>query len=408
MGGRGRRGFPLFWLGQAASQLGDEITLLALPWLVAETTASPLAVGALEAFSFVPVLFFGLIIGVIADRRSRRRSMIDADLARLFLLGSIPVAAWIGSTTVLAHVLLIAFLAGTARILFEATSQSFVPDLVGESELVRANARLSVTEGVAIVLGPTAAGLLITGLGSADAVAVDALTFLVSFAAIMLLVPVVERREDASVNVGHDIRTGLRAIWEESFVRLSTLVNALANVASGMTVALLVIYLQRTLMFTGVEAGIVIGANGVGVLLAGRLSGISSSRLGLGRTIIGGHVLAAAGVLVLAGAHGPFRMFGAGLGLGLIGLGVVLTIVSTVSLRQLLVAGPVLGRVTASYRTFLHGAMAAGALIGGVIGEFIGVREGLICAGVFYVAVAVCAFFTSLNGPDPVALESVG
>ena len=67
----GWRGFPLYWTGRAASQFGDEITILAVPWLVAEATASPLAVGALQAFSLLPVIVFGFPLGALSDRRSR-------------------------------------------------------------------------------------------------------------------------------------------------------------------------------------------------------------------------------------------------------------------------------------------------------------------------------------------------
>jgi hypothetical protein len=247
MGGHARRGFSTFWFGQAVSQFGDEITLLALPWLLAETTASPLAVGALEAFSFLPVLLFGLLVGVVADRRSRRRSMLDADAARFLLFASVPIAAWATGTTILGHLLLVAFLAGTARILFESASQSFLPDLLRHGDVVRANARLSTTEGVAIVLGPTIAGLLVSALGAATAVAVDSLTFLASFVAIVLLRGVPERLGTAGASVSIDVRDGIAAIRANRVVATSTLVNTLANLASGMTAALLVFFLQRTL-----------------------------------------------------------------------------------------------------------------------------------------------------------------
>lgn len=397
-----KRGFPLFWFGQACSQLGDEITLLALPWLVAETTASPLATGALEAFSFLPVLMFGLMIGVVADRRSRRTSMIGADLLRFALVGSIPVAAWIYGDTLLAHVLVIAFLAGAARVLFEATSQSFLPDLVAERDLIGANARLSVTEGLAIVGGPAIAGLLITVLGAATTVVVDSVTFLVSAVAVLLLLPVAESRSDVRESFRSEIRQGLGVIRDERLIRLTTAVNSAANIASGMTAALVVIFLQRTLDFSGAQAGLVIGANGVGVLVAGRLAGPASRRFGFGRTVVVGHGVAAAGVLVLAFAGGSVELLASGAGMALIGLGVVLTIIASVTVRQRLVAGPLLGRVTATYRTVANGAIAVGALIGGLVGEFAGVREGLIAAGLVYVGVFVVAATTSLVQSDPV------
>ena len=405
VGGQGRRGFPIFWFGQAISQFGDEITLLALPWLLAETTASPLAVGALEAFAFMPVLVFGLLAGVVADRRSRRRSMLDADLARFVLFASVPIVAWVTDMTLIVHVLAVAFLAGTSRILFEAASQSFLPDLIHHGGVVKANARLSTTEGVAIVVGPSVAGLLVTAFGAATAVAVDSLTFLASFVAIASLTRVKERLGRSGASLTFDVREGIRAIRAHSIVAASTVVNTCANLASGMTAAMMVFFLQQTLGLSGFTAGLVIGANGIGVLLAGRLGRSTPRTLGFGRTIVIGHLVAALGVVVIASAAGSRAAVLAGVGLGLLGLGVVMTIVASVSLRQLLIPGPMLGRVTATYRTSLHGAMAVGALVGGVVGEFVGVRAALWAAGGLYLVVAASSVFTSLSAPDPVGLS---
>ena len=406
MRGQSRRGFPTFWFGQAVSQFGDEITLLALPWLLAETTSSPLAVGALEAFAFMPVLFFGLLAGVIADRRSRRRSMLDADLARFVLFASVPIAAWLTDTTLIVHVLAVAFLAGTSRILFEAASQSFLPDLLRQGGIVQANARLSTTEGVAIVVGPSVAGLLVMTFGAATAVAIDSLTFLASFVAIASLTKVHERLGHSAANLSFDLREGIRTIRAHSIVRASTIVGSCANLASGMTAAMLVFFLQQTLGLNGLAAGLVIGANGVGVLVAGRLARLATRALGFGRTMVVGHGVAAIGVVVIASATGAVAPIVAGVGLGLLGLGVVMTIVASVSVRQTLIAGPLLGRVTATYRTALHGGMAVGALLGGVIGEFVGVREALWTAGSLYLVVAASGLLTSLNAPDSAELAA--
>ena len=406
MGGRNQRGFTTFWFGQAVSQIGDEVTLLALPWLIAETTASPLAVGLLEAFAFIPVIFFGLLSGIVADRRSRRRSMLEADVARFVVFASIPAVSWLLDATSLAHVLVVVFAAGTARVMFEAASQSFLPDLVSEREIVAANAKLSTTEGTAIVAGPAVAGLMIAVAGAQTAVAIDALTFLASFAAIASLGPVRERRGVAASSLRRDLSDGLRALRRYPLVLTPTLVNGAANVASGMTAALSVFFLQRVLGLDGLGAGLVIGANGVGVIAAGVLAPRLSIRLGFGRTIVVGQWVAALGVAVYASASGMWRGPIGAAGLCLIGLGVILTVVASVTVRQRLVPGEFLGRVTAAYRTLLHGTMAVGAVIGGVVGEVIGVREGLVGAAALYILVAIVASFTSLNAPDPPELAS--
>lgn len=406
MGGPRSRGFPVFWFGQAVSQFGDEITLLALPWLLAETTASPLAVGALEAFSFLPVLVFGLAAGVIADRRSRRRSMLDADATRFVLYASIPIAAWITGDTLIAHVLVVAFCAGTARILFEASSQAFLPDLLKGQGLVQANSRLSTTEGLAIVLGPPLAGVLVAVFGAATAVALDSLTFLASFVAIACLTRVDERLGHRQPGEGFGFTDGLKAIRANRIIATSTLINSCANIASGMTAALLVFFLQRTLGLSGLQAGLVIGANGVGVLAAGRIGRLSSRRFGLGRTIVVGQAVAATGVVTLAAASGAYAAPIAAGGLALLGFGVIMTIVASVSLRQYLIPGPLLGRVTATYRTSLHGAMALGAFTGGAVGEFVGVREALWVAASIFVLVALTALMSPLRGRDAEGLTT--
>jgi MFS family permease len=407
MAGTRHRGFNTFWFGQAVSQVGDEITLFALPWLLAEATTSPLAVGLLEAVSFLPVLFFGLLVGVVADRRSRRTSMLVADAARFIVFGSIPVAVWLTDTTVLAHVLVVAFLAGAARILFEAASQSHLPDLLRGGDVVVANSRLSVTEGVAIIGGPTLAGLLVAAFGAATAVALDSLTFLASFVAIAVLTRVPERTTADSATRLDEIRAGLRSVRSEPIVASSTLINMFANVATGMTSALFVFLLQQTLGLSGLVAGLVMGANGIGVLLAGRIGRHSIGALGYGRTIVIGHAIAACGVLMIAASTaGSFAPGVAGLGLAALGLGVVMTIIASVSVRQARIPGPLLGRVTATYRTALHLAIVVGALLGGTIGEFVGVREALWCAGGVYALVVVGALFTALNRPDPAAFST--
>lgn len=133
----------MFWAGRTASQFGDQITLLALPWLIADATASPLAVGALEAVAFAPMLLFGLPLGALADRRSRRRSMIEADVLRAILVASIPLTIlFLDIGTSVALVLMITFFVGVGHALFEASAQAFLTDLVPADEIVRANARL--------------------------------------------------------------------------------------------------------------------------------------------------------------------------------------------------------------------------------------------------------------------------
>lgn len=396
-----RQGFGAFWAARAASQFGDEITILALPWLVAAETGSPLAVGLLEALVFAPVLLVGLPIGAWADRRSRKRSMIEADLLRLVLLASIPAAVLAGSGANLGHVMVVAFLAGVGRIAFEASAQAFLPDLVPRAQIVRANSRLSLTEGLAAVLGPATAGVLIATVGASGAIALDAVTFALSAGMLWLVWVAKENYGAVRERMGPAIRAGLRATARNAFVRTLSLTMGAANVGSGIAIGMMTIFLQNTLHLDGWQAGIIYASNGVGAVVAASLSPRLSSRVGIARAILIGLSCATLGLVLLAVSQTSTWFVTATLGDALVGCGIVINIISSASLRQRTVLPELLGRVTVSYRLVVNGAVALGAIVGGVVGEAVGVREAIGVGVAIYVVVTLAALRTCLNGPDP-------
>jgi len=396
-----REGFRPFWAARAASQFGDEITILALPWLVAAETGSPLAVGLLEALVFAPVLLVGLPIGAWADRRSRKRSMIEADLVRLVLLVSIPAAVLAGLGANLGHVMVVAFLAGIGRIAFEASAQALLPDLVPQDQIVRANSRLSLTEGLAAVLGPATAGVLIATVGASGAIALDAVTFAISAGMLWLVWVARENYGAMRERMGTAIRAGLRATARNEFVKTLTLTIGAGNVASGIVIGMMTIFLQRTLHLDGWQAGIIYASNGVGAVVAASIAPRLSSRVGIARAVLFGLACATVGFLLVAVSETSTWFITATLGDALVGCGIVINIISSASLRQRTVPPELLGRVTVSYRLVVNGAVALGAVVGGVVGETVGVREAIGVGVAIYVVVAIGALRTCLNGPDP-------
>ena len=397
----GFRGFPLFWSARAASQFGDQITLIALPWLMAGSTGSPLATGALEAVAVAPVLFLGLPLGAFADRRSRRRSMIQADALRFVALLTIPVVAVVGDQAGAAQVLIVAFVVGIGTALFEASAQPFLTDLVEPRRLVTCNARISLTEGLAEVIGPVVGGLLIAGLGASGAVGADATTFVISGIAILCLHRVTERFSTAHTTYRFAIAEGLRLVAGLRRLRTLGLLQTGENFAAGMVLGLLVFFLQKVLGLGGFQAGLVYAANGVGGVAAGILAPRFTARIGVGRTQIWSEILAGVGFVILSTSTVDSWRVTATLGVGLVGLGVVTGIISSATLRQHLVPAELLGRVTTTFRTALSGGLALGALTGGIVGTFVGVRAGLVLGALIYLAVSLSGFFTSLNAPDP-------
>jgi MFS family permease len=399
------RGFRFFWLARGASQFGDEISVLALPWLVAQATASPFAVGLLEALAFAPIFVLGLPLGAMADRRSRKRSMVESDLARLALVGSIPLAAYASFGTSLGHVFAVVVAAGAFRILFEASSQAVLPDLVHAQEIVHANARLGLTEGLAAVSGPAVAGLLIATAGTQGAILADALTFGISGCAIALVAIPRERYQAGAERFGTAVREGLSAVRRGPHLRALTLVGGAANVGAGMAIGMSVIFFQKTLELEGWQAGMVYASNGVGGI-AGSVICVRVIRIvGMARSVLLGLALTAAGVLLLGVTTTSTWFATATSGDAVVGFGIAIAVVASASLRQHMVRTRLLGRVTATYRLVVNGALAVGALVGGALGELVGIRFAILIACASMFVVIAIGLATPLNGPDPPAAE---
>src|SRR3954468_9595685 len=155
------RDFLKLWGGQAVSRLGSQVTLLALP-LIAITVlnATTFEVGLLSAVEFAPFILVGLPAGVIVDRRSKRPILIAADIGRLLALASVPIAYELDALT-LGQLYAVAFVTGVLTVFFDVAYQSYLPVLVARDQLVEGNAKLSVTDSAATVIGPSIAGALI-------------------------------------------------------------------------------------------------------------------------------------------------------------------------------------------------------------------------------------------------------
>src|SRR5262249_13495754 len=172
------RDFRLLWAGDTISQLGTQVTALALPLLAITTLyATPFQVGLLTTFEYLSFLLVGLPAGAWVDRVRRRSVLIAGDVGRALLLGSLPVAAWLGMLG-MPQLYLAALGAGLLTVFFDVASQSSLPHLVGREHLVEGNAKLQASQSVAVVAGPTVGGLLVQALTAPYAVLVDAASFL--------------------------------------------------------------------------------------------------------------------------------------------------------------------------------------------------------------------------------------
>jgi len=172
------RNFRLLWSGESISLLGSEVSVIALPSLaVLAFGQGAFAVGVLMALQFIPYVVLAPIFGVIADRMRRRTLMQIANLARVVILGSLPVAAILGQLT-LTHLYIAALLKGIFDVVFQVSYQAFLPVLLERADLVDANAKTQLSRSLALVLGRSFGGGLVSLVGAARAIFLDAASYL--------------------------------------------------------------------------------------------------------------------------------------------------------------------------------------------------------------------------------------
>jgi hypothetical protein len=231
------RDFSLLWCGALISEMGDSVTTLALPLTaVLLLHADAFQLGALRAASTAAFLLIALPAGVLVDRRRKRPVMLGADLGRMLLIGSIPVAAALGMLTLL-QLYLVALAAGLLSVFFDVAYQSFVPVLVGRERLVEGNSKMGLPGSFANVIGPSAAGGLIALAGAARAMGADAGSFALSASTLALLrtrepdpaPPAAAKRRMAA-----EIAEGLRYVAGHQVLRRIVACTATSNLFNGV------------------------------------------------------------------------------------------------------------------------------------------------------------------------------
>jgi MFS family permease len=369
----------LLWGGETVSELGSQISLLAVPLLAVKTLhATTFEMGLLTAASTAAFLIVGLPAGVWVDRVRRRRLMITTDLGRVLALGSIPIAYALGGLT-LVQLFVVTLASGILTVFFDVAYQSYLPSLVGREHLVEGNAKLTGSAQVAAVAGPSVAGGLVQAIGGSAAVAVDAGSFLVSALAVgAIRTP--EAKPTPPVG-GHPrlvqgVAEGLRFVFGNALLRAIAATTATSNLFSGIAAAVEIVFLVREVHASAGVIGLLFALGGIGGVIGALAAGPIARRVGGARaTIIG--IACSVGALLI-----PLTMPGAGLlyfgfGFFLVSFSATVYNVNQVSFRQRLCPDRLLGRMNATMRFVVWGVLPIGALLGGVLGAVFGLRTTL-------------------------------
>ena len=359
--------FVKLWAGQTISLFGSQITFLTLPLTaVLILEATPAQMGFLTAAEAIPSLLVGLFVGVWVDHYRRRPILIAADLGRAALLIVIPVAAMLGMLRI-EYLYVIAFLVGVLGLFFDVAHRSFLPSLVKREQLIEGNSKLAMSRSVAEIVGPGVAGGLVQLVTAPIAIAVDAISCLISalFLGLIRTPEPAPKLSDQRQNIWREIGEGLRLVSGNRLLRAIAGCIATVNLFNSVLEAVFVLYVTRELGIEPGLLGLAFTSGSVGFLLGTLLPGWVTRRFGLGPGITGGLLLVGLSDLLIPLVDGS--------------MAVVVIMMVLMTAQFFFGLGFVIFNTGQVSLTGNHTELLGG-LLGGGLGEMIGLRPTLLLA----------------------------
>jgi MFS family permease len=395
--------FLKLWAGQSVSLAGSSVTGLALPLTAIYTLhADAGEIGLLSAATWLPYVILGLQAGAWTDRHRRRPVLIWADIGRAVLLAGI-VALAVTHTLTMPLLYLGVFCTGTLTMFFDVSYNSYVPSIVGRDLLVTANSRLQASSSIANVAGPGLGGLLIQLVTAPIAIIADAASFVVS-AAFALSIRTPEpapppRRPDEGML--RQVRQGLVVCMKNPLLRALMGTATIFNLFAQWMVALLVLFAVRDLGLKAGTIGLAAGVAAVGALIGSVLVTRMSKRFGVGPTTMFAVTIECAVMLFMPftpGGHPLLATIVLSAILAVNGFGTAASSIVATTVRQAITPRHLIGRMTATYKFFSYGVIAFGALLGGLFGELLGIRHGMLVGAIGLMSTVVWTAFSAIPG----------
>jgi len=370
------------WSSILISSFGGQVTMLALPLTAAVLLhASPTQMGLLTAMEIVPFVLFSLPSGVWLDRVRKLPIYVTGEGLLAFAVASVPVAWWMGWLSML-WLYVIGFVIGTIYTTAGTAAQIVLTQVVARDRLVEAHAKNALATSGAEVAGPGLAGVLIKLVGAPLALLVDAV-LLVASAAILRGIPILEvRAPRADQHFWRDLCAGVRFVARHRLLVALALAVGVWQMCHHAAIVVQILFATRTLGLSEQAVGLSYVGLGVGTIVASVFGHRISRRVGPGPCLVIGFAVCGAGwaMLALAPASG-WGIAAFALMLVMFGCGAVLIFINFLALRQAVTPEPLLGRMTSTMRWLILIPAGPGALLGGWLGEHLGLRAALAFSG---------------------------
>jgi len=375
------------WTSILISSLGGQVTMLALPLTAAVLLhASPTQMGLLTTMELLPFVLFSLPVGVWLDRVRKLPIYIAGELTIGVVVASVPLAWWAGWLSI-GWLYVCGFVIGTVYTIAGSAAQIVLTQVVARERLVEAHAKNALAASGAEVAGPGLAGALIKVVGAPLALLVDAVMVTIS-AAILRGIRIDEPRQEARAGGSParqfwlDLRQGVRFVARHRLLVSLAVVVGCWQACHQAAIVVQILFATRTLGLSEQAIGLSYTGMGLGTVLASILGHRISRRIGPGPCLLLGFAVCGAGWLMLALA--PANAWGVAafaLMLMMFSTGAVFIFINFLALRQAVTPVPLLGRMTSTMRWLILIPAGPGALLGGWLGEHVGLRASLAVAG---------------------------
>ncbi|GMA25937.1 MFS transporter [Luteimicrobium album] len=402
-GSDGRLGAPFWrlWTAGVVNNLGDGALTVGVGLLAATVTHDPRLVAAVSAASMLPWLLVTLPAGVLVDRVDRIRTIRTAQLTQAVVMSVLTLLVALHVITV-PTLAVLAFLVTSGDVVFSLASQSVLPQIVDKPQLIKANSATYLGQTISYSLLGQSLGGLLFATASALPFGFEAASFVASAAVLARLRPShpgaapsaaapqsePDGRPSPRRGVWSDLREGLRWLSRHRLLRTLTLVLGLNTFANQIGTSVLVLFATQTIGLSRTSYGLMVAASATG----GIVGGLTNTRI---VRLLGAPAALVLALALNATAFAATGLVGAGYALGalmaLVGFSVSIWNVISVSMRQTLVPHELLGRVNSVNRLLGWGLMPLGALVGGFLGHWFGLRVPFFVTGGFRFAVLAAA-----------------
>ena len=383
------RDYWRLWWANAISSTGDGAFVAALPLLAVTITRDPRLVSVVTAATYLPWLLLSLPAGAVVDRYDRATLMWRAQTVQAAVVTIIAILIVMHQADI--EVLAAGgLLLGSADVIFSNAAQAVLPALVPAELLPKANGsqQVSLTVGESF-LGPPAGSLLFAAAAVLP-FGLDAASFAGSAALLARLPRTGHAPKDAKhPRIRAQLAEGLRWLARHRLLRVVAVLLGIYNFANQMGQAVLVLLATQTLHVSTRGYGLLLAASAVGSVVGGLVNPILTRRMGMVPSLVLPALVDAAAFVGIGLAPGPLVVAAL---LAAQGFSVAMWNVVTVSLRQRVVPGHLLGRVNSVYRMLGWGLMPLGALAGGFVAHAAGLRAPYIVAGLLCGLSALVAF----------------